>query len=164
MSLGSNSNNPPAAAPSLAPQQVMDRPDAASVMTPAPRTCSPFSTVTEAVMLFRDEDCGLVPIVDAGKPVGVLTDRDVALALAQYPDLASRPVSDVMSEGPITVTPATPIDQVVQAFLDNHVRRLLVVDEENLLVGVISWFDITPWLSFQMAGHMVAETLEEPTS
>jgi CBS domain-containing protein len=164
MSLFSNSTNQPAATPSLAPEQVMDRPDAASVMTPAPRTCSQFSTVTEAVLIFRDEDCGLVPIVDGGKPVGVLTDRDVALALAKYPDLANRPVSDVMTESPITVTPATPIDQVVQTFLDNQIRRLLVVDDENVLVGVISWFDITPWLSFQIAGHMVAETLEETDS
>jgi CBS domain-containing protein len=159
------SNNPPASNPSMAPEPVMERPDAASVMNPAPRTCSRFSTVTEAVLIFRDEDCGLVPVVDGGKPVGVLTDRDVALALAKYPDLASRPVSEIMTESPISVYPSTPIEQVVRTFLDNQIRRLLVVDEEEkILVGVISWFDIAPWLSFRMAGHMVAETLEETDS
>ena len=36
---------------------------AADIMTAAPRTCSPFSTVLEAVLIFRDADCGLVPVV-----------------------------------------------------------------------------------------------------
>ena len=53
----------------------------AEVMTAAPRTCSPFSTVLEAVMIFRDADCGAIPIIEAGKPIGILTDRDVALAI-----------------------------------------------------------------------------------
>ena len=57
---------------------------AADVMTPNPRTCSTFSSVLEAVMIFRDADCGAVPVLDDGKPVGVLTDRDVALALAEH--------------------------------------------------------------------------------
>ena len=64
---------------------------AADLMTPNPRTCSPFSSVLEAVLIFRDADCGAGPVVDAGQPVGILTDRDVALALADHPDLASRP-------------------------------------------------------------------------
>ena len=46
----------------------------ADAMTVAPRTRSPASTVLEAVMIFRAEDCGMVPITDAGKPVGILTD------------------------------------------------------------------------------------------
>src|SRR4051812_36173245 len=71
---------------------------AADVMTPAPRTCSPFSTVLEAVLIFRDADCGFVPVIDAGKPVGALTDRDVALALARYRGaLAATPVGEVMT-------------------------------------------------------------------
>jgi len=57
---------------------------AADLMTASPRTCSKFSTVLEAVMIFRDADCGAVPILEDGKPVGVLTDRDVALALAAH--------------------------------------------------------------------------------
>src|SRR4051812_20380072 len=85
---------------------------AADVMTPTPRTCSPYSTVLEAVLIFRDVDCGAVPIVDAGKPVGVLTDRDVALALAEFPDLASRVVADIMSKDPVTVRPSATIDEI----------------------------------------------------
>ena len=79
---------------------------AADLMTKNPRTCSPFSTVLEAVLIFRDADCGAVPVVDAGQPVGILTDRDVALALADHPDLVSRPVSENMTRGVITIAPS----------------------------------------------------------
>jgi CBS domain-containing protein len=54
------------------------------VMSADPRTCSPYSTVIEAVLIFRDADCGVIPVTEDGKPVGVLTDRDVALALADH--------------------------------------------------------------------------------
>ena len=58
----------------------------------------------EAVLIFRDADCGFVPVVDAGKPVGVLTDRDVALALADYKDsLAATAVGDVMTRDVVAV-------------------------------------------------------------
>ena len=60
---------------------------AADVMTTSPRTCSTFSTVLEAVMIFRETDCGAVPILAEGKPVAILTDRDVALAIGEFPDL-----------------------------------------------------------------------------
>ena len=63
----------------------------AQAMTAAPRTCSPVSTVLEAVMIFRDADCGVIPITDTGKPIGVLTDRDIALS---DPRARSRPGRD----------------------------------------------------------------------
>ena len=76
---------------------------AAMVAAPSRRTCSPFSTVTEAVMIFKDENCGMVPVVDEGKPVGVVTERDVALAVVDVPGLAEQPVSRIMTRAVTTV-------------------------------------------------------------
>ena len=135
---------------------------AADVMTPNPRTCSPFSTVLEAVLIFRDADCGAVPIVDAGTPVGVLTDRDVALALADYPDLAARSVADIMTKGVISVAPGTPIEEVKAKFGDAGVRRLLVIDSANQLVGIIAWADIAARLPDRAVGEVVTEVVEQP--
>ena len=135
---------------------------AADVMTPGPRTCSPFSTVLEAVLIFRDADCGAVPIVDNGAPIGVLTDRDVALALADYPDLVSRPVSDIMTRGVISVAPDTPLDQVKAKFGQAGVRRLLVVDRDNQLVGIIAWADLSPPLPDKQIGEVVSQVIEQP--
>jgi prepilin-type processing-associated H-X9-DG protein len=57
---------------------------AVDVMTPLSRTCSPFSTVTEAVMIFKTEDSDVVPVVDTGKPLGVVIDRDIAQCTAWF--------------------------------------------------------------------------------
>jgi CBS domain-containing protein len=135
---------------------------AADVMTPSPRTCSPFSTVLEAVMIFRDADCGAVPVVDAGQPVGVLTDRDVALALATFPDLARRPVSDVMTRGAVTVAPDTPLDQVKEQFGAHGVRRLLVADASGQLLGIIALRDIAPRLPDRDVGAVVSDVVQQP--
>jgi CBS domain-containing protein len=128
----------------------------------APRTCSPFSTITEASLIFKDEDCGMVPVVEEGKPVGVVTDRDIALALGNAPDLATRPVSEVMTTDPVTVGPETPLVEAAQVMARAQVRRLLVVDAEGLLVGVIAWADMAPYLPTPATGDMVAEVVEEP--
>jgi len=138
-------------------------PTAAEVMTPNPRTCSTFSTVLEAVMIFRDADCGAVPVLDDGKPVGVLTDRDVALALTEFGEnLTGRPVSDLMSRGVVAVAPEDGIDSIAEKFADKAVRRLLVVDAQNQLLGIIGWADIAPHLPDQRIGRIVTEVVEQP--
>src|SRR5271155_3736543 len=101
---------------------------AADVMTAAPHTCSSFSTVLEAVMIFREKDCGAVPILAEGKPVAILTDRDVALALSEFPDLVNRPVSEIMAPGVVTVAPDDSLEQVCAVLRNKGVRRVLVVD------------------------------------
>jgi CBS domain-containing protein len=135
---------------------------AEDVMTPNPRTCSNFSTVLEAVLIFRDADCGVVPVLDDGKPVGVLTDRDVALALAHYPDLASRTVDEIRSKGVISVPPDATIDAVKEKFGDKSVRRLLVIDANGQLRGIISWADIAAHLSDRSVGEVVSEVVQQP--
>src|SRR3954464_14061401 len=95
---------------------------AADLMTVNPRTCSTFSSVLEAVMIFRDADCGAVPVIDDGKPVGGLTDRDGALALTEYGDRRTGgPVSDVMSKGVVSVPPEASVDAIADKFADKAV-------------------------------------------
>jgi CBS domain-containing protein len=114
----------------------------ADVMTASPRTCSVFSSVLEAVLIFRDADCGAVPVVQGGLPVGILTDGDVALALATYPDLANRPMGDVMTKGMITVAPDVPLEEVRGMFSEHDVHRLLVVDAAGQLLGIVARTDL----------------------
>ena len=135
---------------------------AADVMTLSPRTCSPFSTVLEAVLIFRDADCGAVPVVDAGVPVGILTDRDVALALAEHPNVSDLPVSEVMTKGVVTVTPATPLDALKEQFASHGVRRLLVAEADGLLVGIIAWADVAPRLPDVEVGEVVSDVVQQP--
>ncbi len=134
---------------------------AADVMTASPRSCTPYSTVLEAVMLFRDADCGAVPILADGKPVGILTDRDVALAITEFADLPSRSVAEIMSKDPITVAPAAPVSEVEAKIAANAVRRILVVDASGVLVGVISLADLArAGRSDATLGRTVADVVE----
>ena len=136
---------------------------AADIMTAAPRTCSPFSTVVEAVLIFRDADCGLVPVVDGGKPVGVLTDRDVALALADYKGaLPAMTVGDVMTRDVVTVPSDARLDVVTRTFAGREVRRVLVVDDAGQLAGVISWANLAPHMSERGLGGLVQQVVEQP--
>lgn len=138
-------------------------PTAADMMTPSPRTCSTFSSVLEAVLIFRDEDCGAVPVLEDGKPVGVVTDRDVALAVADAgPDLATRPVSEIMTQGVVSVLPEDGVDTIVERFGDKAVRRLLVVDAGGQLRGILAWADIASYLPEQGVGRVVTDVVEQP--
>lgn len=132
---------------------------AADVMTASPRTCSTFSMVLEAVMIFRDTDCGAVPILAEGKPVAVLTDRDVALAIGEFPDLVNRPVSDIMVPGVVAVTPEDRLGDVCDVLRSQGVRRVLVVDPIMQVLGIIGWADIAPVLSDRLMGQVVKDVV-----
>jgi predicted transcriptional regulator len=132
---------------------------AADVMTAAPRTCSTYSTVLEAVMIFRDNDCGAVPILDEGKPVAILTDRDVALAVSEIPNLVNQPVSAIMSPGIVAVAPQDHLEEVCAVLSKECVRRMLVVDSAGLVKGIIGWTDIAAVLSDRMMGRVVKEVV-----
>jgi CBS domain-containing protein len=132
---------------------------AADVMTAAPRTCSTFSTVLEAVMIFRDTDCGAVPILAEGKPIAILTDRDVALAIGEFPDLVNRPVSDIMVAGVVAVAPDDSLGDVCAVLRSQGVRRVLVVDPIMQVLGIIGWADIAPVLSDRTMGQVVKDVV-----
>jgi CBS domain-containing protein len=130
-------------------------------MTPAPRTCSPASTVLEAALVMRDADCGVVPVTEAGRPVGVLTDRDIALAMPDHEDdLARTPVGDIMNRDLITVPRDSTLDSAMDRLGGEGVRRVVVVDDAGLLAGIVSWTDLVPHLSERGLGRVVSRIVE----
>jgi CBS domain-containing protein len=126
---------------------VLDESVAARLAVPPRRTCSPFSTVTEAVLIFRDEDCDIVAVVDQGKPVGYVRVRDVALAVASTPSLGEQPVSRIMTRDIITVPGDLPYRQIVRTIISTGASMLFVVDASGILVGLLSWSDLATRLS-----------------
>jgi CBS domain-containing protein len=133
----------------------------AQAMTVAPRTCSPASTVLEAVMIFRDADCGAIPITDTGKPVGILTDRDVALAISTLQsDLGRTPVGDLMMRELVTVNLDETLDVAMEKLGDHGVRRVMVVDGNGILQGILSWSDLIPHLSASGLGRVLSRIVE----
>jgi len=132
------------------------QPVAADVMSSKTQTCSSFSTVIEAVLIFKDEGRGVVPVVEEGKPRGIVTARDIALAISNHSNLTAQPVSEVMTKEVVLVPADTPLEQVVRAFLSEGVRHLIVVNAEGDYLGVIGWLDLTPYLAYRAGGSVAA--------
>lgn len=134
---------------------------AADLMSTPVRTCSRFSRVIEAVLIFKDEDCGLVPVVEELKPIGVVTDRDVALALASLDDLPNQPVEQIMTSQVVAVPVNATVDELVVAFRRARVRRLLVLDAEGLLIGIVSRSAVSRFVSEGVVNE-IPESPESP--
>ena len=89
----------------------------------------------------------------------ILTDRDVALAIGEFPDLVNRPVSDIMAPGVVAVAPEDSLAQVCGVLASEGVRRVLVVDSGGQVQGIIGWADIAPVLSDRMMGQVVKDVV-----
>ena len=113
------------------------------LMTKSPRTVRADATLVEAAKLMREEDTGVVPIVDGENLVGVVTDRDIAIrAVADGKDPQSTKVTDVASKDVVTVDPQQNLDEALRLMAQHQVRRLPVVEEDGRLVGIVAQADI----------------------
>jgi CBS domain-containing protein len=117
---------------------------AADIMTAGARTCSPSTTVLDAAVIARGAGGGAVPVVDEGRTVGLVTDRELARALTEDPDLADRPVFEIMGRGMVAVLSDDSLVVVEEKFGDPTVRLLLVIDPEARPVGIITRADLAP--------------------
>ena len=114
------------------------------VMTKDPKTCAPTDTVQKAAQLMKTEDVGPIPIVgDNGKLEGIITDRDIVLkVVAEGRDPKTTKLADVMTTDLIKCTLDGDIEEMLDLMEDNQVRRILVVDGNGRLAGIISQADI----------------------
>ncbi|HVG55791.1 MAG TPA: CBS domain-containing protein [Vicinamibacterales bacterium] len=111
------------------------------VMTPNPRTVSPSDTIQNAARVMRDEDTGVVPVVENGRAIGMLTDRDIAIRAVADGSQPNRPVRDIITSAVVTATPDMSTREAAQLMSEHQIRRLPVVENERL-VGIISLGDI----------------------
>jgi CBS domain-containing protein len=110
------------------------------VMTPNPRTVSPADSIQNAAQIMRDEDTGVVPVVENGRPVGVVTDRDIVVR-AVADGQVNRSVRDVVSGDVVTARPDMSTKEAVELMSEHQIRRLPVVENERL-VGMVSIGDL----------------------
>jgi CBS domain-containing protein len=111
------------------------------VMTPNPRTVSPQDSIQSAARIMRDEDTGFVPVVENGKPVGVVTDRDIVVRAVAEDGQMNRPVREIVTKALVAVHPDMSVSEATELMSEHQVRRLPVVDNDRL-VGIVSIGDI----------------------
>lgn len=102
------------------------------------------ASVAEIVVIMQANDVGAVPIVDAeNKVVGIITDRDICLALGlRRLPAAGIPVTDMMSKKVYACGPDEEVSAALETMRNKKVRRLPVVDGEGRLVGILSMDDV----------------------
>jgi CBS domain-containing protein len=111
------------------------------VMTPNPRSVSPNDSIQNAACIMRDEDAGAVPVVDNGRAVGIVTDRDIVVRVVAEGGQLNRPVRDIVTMNLVSATPEMSTREAAQLMSDHQIRRLPVVENDRL-VGIVSIGDL----------------------
>jgi CBS domain-containing protein len=133
------------------------------IMTTNPASVAPDATLGEVATLMRQEDCGSIPVVEDGRLVGIVTDRDIVVrAIAAGKDAKRTPVSEVMSADPITIDPNDDVMEAERHMRERQVRRLPVV-EDGKLVGIVVTAQIARRAEAKQTGETIKE-ISEPAS
>ena len=112
------------------------------VMTRNVAYINPASTVVEAAQLMQKHNVGSVPVCDENGIIGIVTDRDIIVRnIAHGKDPHQTPVRDVMTSEVTSVDPETEIRDVFGIMSEKKIRRIPVV-ENNQLVGIVALGDV----------------------
>jgi CBS domain-containing protein len=111
------------------------------VMTPNPRTVSPNESLQAAAQIMREEDTGVVPVVENGRLVGLVTDRDMVVRAVAHGMPPTERVGQIATKEIEAVTPDISTKEAARIMAEHQVRRLPVV-ENGRLVGIVSLGDL----------------------
>jgi CBS domain-containing protein len=115
-------------------------------------TIGPDAPVRDAARLMRDKNVGAVVVVNTGKPLGIITDRDITVAVvAADDDPGTVTVRDVMHRNPTVIHENKGLFDAVKTFGSSGVRRLPVVGKTGKVTGIIALDDVLMLLGNEMA-------------
>jgi len=114
------------------------------VMTSDVGYCQPNTTLADAAMIMWQRDCGVVPIVNEEKRVvGMVTDRDICIAVAMQNRLASQiQVSEIISGKVKSCQPNDDVENALKTMKKRQLRRLPVTTKDGVLLGIVSIGDL----------------------
>lgn len=131
----------------------------AEICTKPVVTVGPEATVKEAARLMRTKNVGTVVVVNRTKPVGIVTDRDIAMAaVADGQDPTSATVQEVMHTNPAVIREDQGVFDAVKMLGERGVRRLPVVDRRGKLTGIVALDDLLILLGNEMGQVSAALT------
>jgi CBS domain-containing protein len=118
-------------------------PKVRDAMTPDPATASPSMSVVEAAQEMIQKEKGPLPVVEGGRVVAMVTDRDIiARVVAAGQDPSALRVSDIATKDVVTIGPDQDTDEARQLLAQHQLDRLVVVEEGDRLVGIVSEADL----------------------
>lgn len=109
-------------------------------------TISNDKTVQDAAIKMAEHEIGSLVVVSDGKPIGIVTERDLVRKVCTKDTVSSKIlVSDIMSSPVISAEPDMPIETAVQRMFNNKIRRLVVIENENV-VGIVTVSDLAKYV------------------
>lgn len=137
-----------------------------------PVTASPDASLEELATAMRDEQVGSVVVAEDGKPVGIVTDRDLALRTYATEETTGQTASDggtpqletaadVMTPDPFCVDCEAGVAELTEAMSENGVRRIPVTEDDEL-TGIITLDDLSRLLSDEQANLASVIEAESP--
>ncbi|HUS38805.1 MAG TPA: CBS domain-containing protein [Pirellulales bacterium] len=113
-------------------------------------TVEPSVTIRDAVQKMKESNVGTVVVTEDRKAIGIMTDRDVALALATESVRPMSPVSEIMTRDILSIWEDQGVFSATQYFNDHGVRRLPIKNRDNELVGIVSADDLLVLLAKEL--------------
>lgn len=97
--------------------------------------------IYEAALKMKNSDTGFIPVVENGRPIGVVTDRDLVIRGYAEKRSGSASIEEVMTKGVVSLPPGATVEEAARKMAENRIRRLAVVENDRL-VGVVALGDL----------------------
>jgi CBS domain-containing protein len=104
-------------------------------------TVDPESSLAEASTVMGERHVGSALVLEGGRLIGILTERDVVRAMSSSFDAPNRPVIEWMTKGPTTIGADTPVKEALRIMVEGGFRHLPVMESEEV-AGMLSMRDI----------------------
>jgi len=132
-------------------------------MTSQVSIARPTDSIRKVAETMAKVDSGVVPVVDNGKVVGLVTDRDIVLRVVAEGRSFDSAVSEVMSDGEVlSVKEDDVLADATAKMANNQVRRLVVLNESGNLTGILSLGDVAKDYGAKQVGKTLEEISQEP--
>ncbi|QSX00548.1 CBS domain-containing protein [Haloterrigena alkaliphila] len=121
-------------------------------------TAGPDTELGTVAQRLASNNVGTAVVTENDAPVGIVTDRDIALEVGQSDDVAATPAEDVMTGGLTTLQADADALEISQAIKAENARRFPVVDDDGTLTGIVTLDDLVATIGEQLEN--VADTIE----
>jgi PAS domain S-box-containing protein len=120
------------------------------ILTPNVINVSPTTSVSEAIRTMRSKNISCIVVLEENEPIGIFTERNVVQVLAERgPDFDDREIRELMSSPVLTANKHTELYAAYNLFVTHKIRRLVVVDDENHAIGVVTQSNLIEYLGYE---------------
>jgi len=119
-------------------------------------------SIERAAQLMKQHNVGSIPVCSQEKVIGMVTDRDIALrSTAEGRNSKQQKVSDIMSSNPVVGSPDMDVDEAAKIMSRRQIRRLPIVDHNNL-IGIVALGDISVEPDLQDSAEQALKNISQP--